>query len=159
MSTLINGRPTHIHRIERYYGTDDGRVKFDAADFAATIKAAQAKGLIPMPLPMERHEVRPHKTHAKVYEPFPCVICQTVFERYVHKGARIRQTCSDACMSKLRSIQASAKYRRTDVEKPCEACGVVFSGQPEKRFCSPKCKQALLRRGQLQRRASVKPTS
>jgi hypothetical protein len=80
----------------------------DVEDFAETMRWAKSKGLIhDGPAYTVRDDNRTPKVYGTVER--TCVVCGDLFERREDSVAR---GCSSACVSRLRSDSAIAKYKR-----------------------------------------------
>lgn len=102
----INGQPLvtrarHGLVIARFRG-------LDVEDFANTMRWAKSKGLIH---DGPAYTVRDDNRKPKVYGTIArtCTVCGVVFER---REDSIARGCSPACISRLRSDSAIAKYKR-----------------------------------------------
>lgn len=92
----------------------------------------------------------------KIFEPKPCVVCETMFT----PKSSIHKTCSKECTTKFKYAYAAAKRaekRKAAGKAPpklrtrsakhiltCIICGEEFTApRPNRKTCSPECSQAI----------------
>lgn len=106
----LNGHPVYCPPSRK--GKLSTKEPFDAADFAATIRAAQEKGIIPYPTPLP--EVLSSKLCRKEADKtIVCIVCKK--EANVSTITR-RKTCSKECNLVLRRQRGKETYKPTTEE-------------------------------------------